>query len=140
MSKLLFQNCQEITNCLEITISKIAQINYFLSYTWGSNELCYLNFVIRKSTLLHISRDIYPKLRLFQKFFFVIFHNILSDCHYSDVINILLNAFRLKKNLCKLAIEPRHMHLVEIISFSLYQVIVRPTKIGRIFRNQNFQK
>ena len=23
--------------------------------------------------------------------------NILSDCHYSDVINILLNAFRLKK-------------------------------------------
>ena len=26
------------------------------------------------------------------------FYNILSDCHYSDVINSLLNAFRLKKN------------------------------------------
>ena len=26
------------------------------------------------------------------------FHNILSDCHYSDVINSLLNAFRLKKS------------------------------------------
>ena len=25
--------------------------------------------------------------------------NILSDCHYSDVINSLLNAFRLKKQL-----------------------------------------
>ena len=24
--------------------------------------------------------------------------HILSDCHYSDVINSLLNAFRLKKN------------------------------------------
>ena len=29
--------------------------------------------------------------------FFLLFHNILSDCHYSDVINSLLNAFRLKK-------------------------------------------
>ena len=29
----------------------------------------------------------------------LLFYNILSDCHYSDVINILLNAFRLlKKN------------------------------------------
>ena len=28
----------------------------------------------------------------------LLFHNILSDCHYSDVINSLLNAFRLKKN------------------------------------------
>ena len=26
------------------------------------------------------------------------FYNILSDCHYFDVINSLLNAFRWKKN------------------------------------------
>ena len=26
-----------------------------------------------------------------------LFDNILSDCHYSDLINSLLNAFRLKK-------------------------------------------
>ena len=29
--------------------------------------------------------------------FFILFYNILSDCHYSDVMNSLLNAFRLKK-------------------------------------------
>ena len=27
----------------------------------------------------------------------LLFYNILSDCHYSEVINSLLNAFRLKK-------------------------------------------
>ena len=31
-------------------------------------------------------------------YIFVLFYNILSDCHYSDVINGLLNAFSLKKN------------------------------------------
>ena len=30
--------------------------------------------------------------------FFLLFHNILSDHHYSDLINSLLNAFKLKKN------------------------------------------
>ena len=30
--------------------------------------------------------------------------------------------------LCKLAMKP-HMHLVEIIAFTLYQVITKPTKI-----------
>ena len=30
-------------------------------------------------------------------YFQLSFHNILSDCHYSDVTNNLLNAFRLKK-------------------------------------------
>ena len=29
--------------------------------------------------------------------FFLLFHNILSDHHYSDLINSLLNAFKLKK-------------------------------------------
>jgi hypothetical protein len=30
-----------------------------------------------------------------------LFHNILSDYHHSDVINSLLNAFRLKKTSAK---------------------------------------
>ena len=34
--------------------------------------------------------------------YFLLFYNILSDCHYSDVINSLLNAFRLKKTYFKL--------------------------------------
>ena len=35
---------------------------------------------------------------------FLLFYNILSDCHYSDVLNILLNAFRLKKNFYKASV------------------------------------
>jgi hypothetical protein len=42
--------------------------------------------------------------------FFLLFHNILSDCHNSDVINSLLNAFRLKRiseiNICFLTRWP----------------------------------
>ena len=33
------------------------------------------------------------------KSFFLLFYNILSDCHYFNVINSLLNAFRLKNKI-----------------------------------------
>ena len=41
------------------------------------------------------------KIRLNPNFLssFLLFYNILSNCHNSDEINYLLNAFRLKKNL-----------------------------------------
>ena len=35
----------------------------------------------------------------------LLFYNTLSDCHYSDVINSLLNAFRWKKMSCTLVIS-----------------------------------
>ena len=46
---------------------------------------------------VNVLARIHNGLRLFMKNRSDLFYNILSDCHYSDVINSLLNAFRLRK-------------------------------------------
>ena len=58
----------------------------------------------RCSAYVHMTQNInyldlkkLDKLKIAIRTSFLVFHNIRSDCHYSDVINILLNAFRLKK-------------------------------------------
>ena len=45
--------------------------------------------------------------------FFLLFYNILSDCHYSDVINMLLNAFMLKKGI-------GNSELWQLVCYSLF--------------------
>ena len=57
------------------------------------------------------------KLKIAIRTSFLVFHNIRSDCHYSDVINILLNAFRLKKKL-----QARNMELFNAIR-RLYMIL-----------------
>ena len=54
----------------------------------------------------------------------MIFYDILSDCHYSDVINSLLNAFRLKK-VC-------NRYFLDISEIAMYIMLIRigwPEKI-----------
>ena len=50
------------------------------------------------TTFLITKTKIFSKTYLLYHFF-ILFYNILSDCHYSDVMNSLLNAFRLKKDI-----------------------------------------
>ena len=78
----------------------------------------------RCSAYVHMTQNInyldlkkLDKLKIAIRTSFLVFHNIRSDCHYSDVINILLNAFRLKKKL-----QARNMELFNAIR-RLYMIL-----------------
>ena len=57
----------------------------------------------------------------------ILFYNILSDCHYSDVINSLLNALSLKKKKGKSTqykkLVPNTLTVVRILKFEILQTI-----------------
>ena len=65
---------------------------------------------------------------------FLLFYNILSDCHNSDTIDYLLNAFRLKKKKLDLVFSSRYRNLVSAANPFISCLLVKtPQPISEYF-------